>query len=574
VKPRLDGTCFVFHYYTYRKRFKRLCLNSTPHDRAVAREQFKRGPPLLDGGRVWGVLVSVTEYFWSRREHIEPKWMTDRMLGGVAPEQDSDLDRAGDDADDGNCDYSAKIMSCAEGMVDPFWWSFVGLLYYFGVLLGRLEYWLQSCPCHPTSMRLHFNIKLRDLNCPMRGLRAACMAAGKLHGLIQVLIDEFHSLVVNDLRSPLTLDQKSSLLDQFHVGKQFVVMELHLRFNGWLRIPLRTMAIASEEESDVVECIVDSLAQLEALTLGQGLDQLTFDLLSRRSPVRAQLVAIAQGSAQWRDVPQAKRYRDIFLMLPTLEVSNERAHAQYSGSVRSAPNHSTQYGSVHGLRKLEIEEEFASEDTAKALVGKLALARNSRLCVQALGMQYHPDMLTYVDPKTGLLSTRLPLTIASDVIYRNDAWTQFKNLDLYPDIPPVPPDNPPDDFVPQHGVGPPHGDDGDNGDDGEDLETALDRCFGVLSEDAVNPSAGAPPTPPVPPVGDAMPPSDGDVTPPAPPPSQPRDNEAEARHGVPNQGRKFAACDQLLFIYFHGFRCWMVHLLRKYLTRNVQPSEI
>ena len=153
---------------------------------------------------------------------------------------------------------------------------------------------------------------------------------------------------------------------------------------------------------------------------------------------------------------------------PIMETSVERHHAELSAGTRAAPNTTTAYDSVHGLRKSEIVEIF--NDTPEA-IAELAEtfekeARGPQQCIQTLGLTAHPELLEYVN-ENGQLSNELPHHAACNIIYRWDKYSQLRRLHFAKPPPWTPPPGP---EAPPLGDAPAGAGDGDGagGDDGMD----------------------------------------------------------------------------------------------------------
>ena len=119
---------------------------------------------------------------------------------------------------------------------------------------------------------------------------------------------------------------------------------------------------------------------------------------------------------------------------PIMEISVERWHATIKAGTRSAPNTTSAYDSVHGLRKGELTSVF---DDSPEEVSKLAYkfdtcSRSARQCLESLGLAAHPAVLPFVCQETG----NIPHHVANDVIYRADPTTQLRKLPEFSKPPP------------------------------------------------------------------------------------------------------------------------------------------
>jgi hypothetical protein len=259
--------------------------------------------------------------------------------------------------------------------------------------------------------------------------------------------------------------QLSLLIDQFNVGKDYVLTELSLRVSGWQKLPLKALCIGHHVFENAIEGLLDCLAQYEHIEsqVGQVIHGFTWALFARDGPCRAMVLALVQRQATFDELPVLKRFRDIAQFLPVMEISVERKHALVSNAIRDAPNHTTAFVSVRSLRSTDLDEVL--NDTSEAVsefaetVGNHC--RSALQCVLTLGIEAHPAFQEHVDENSGKLSYRVPHTSVIDVVYRCDAQTQYRDFADFVDPPPGPPSS-----GPYFRLGQPGGDHG-NGEGGQ-----------------------------------------------------------------------------------------------------------
>ena len=78
VKPWIESTAFGMHHGWARS----VITEKLTGDRLLWKPVFAAGPPLFEGGRVWGVLVVISAWFKERRLMITVGW-DDSMAGGA-----------------------------------------------------------------------------------------------------------------------------------------------------------------------------------------------------------------------------------------------------------------------------------------------------------------------------------------------------------------------------------------------------------------------------------------------------------------------------------------------------------
>ena len=421
VKPFLESACILFHRPQTRKRFKR----GLPHAFADDVVRFRSGPPVLEGGRVWGVVSNACEWFLDRRRCIQQNYH--QVMVVATPEREIDANVE----DDGHADFdqSVHINKADVAFMDNMWWSGIALIHLFAQWLSAITFFLQGCPCHPRKLRDALELRLDRLKCPLRGCWAGPLANGALsHFGDRMFLRLFNTLDDRNMQG-LSAAQRSSIIDQFRLGKEYSFVELSLRTKGWQRLPLRACGMADHDEDAACDALLECLAQFEALS-SDNVDSLTFTLFGRDGPLRAQVLAVATRQVSFSDAVDLKRYRDIMQFLPVLEISVERLHAVVSSRIRSAPNHSPAYTSVQALRKHEIIGVFnSSQEAIDELTAQLGQCRSPENCLSLLGLSAHPDVV----------DRQVPHDLAVNIIYRASLTTQFQELDNFAAAPPGPP---------------------------------------------------------------------------------------------------------------------------------------
>ncbi len=449
VKPLLESACVVFHSFQSRNRFKRGLHGPWQ----LFRDEFESGPPVLEGGRVWGVVHKATTYFLDRRQVLQANFHQIMVVADDAAGHEE-----GDDmADDWHVIHSAHVARTDEAFHDNVFWASIALINLFSQWLGTIEHWMQSCICHPRKLRDHFDLHLDTLKCPLRGCLAPRLANGALPEFGTTLFTRLFNILDGVHMEGLRPADRSKIVDQYNVGKEYSFVELSIRSRGWRCLPLRAFGMADHDEDKAIDALLISLALFEAFVIGEFIDSLSWTLFARDGPLRGQVLAVAQRQVTWEATPDLKKYRDVFQFMPVIEVSVERLHAVISSGIRSAPNHSVAYTSVQALRKNEIISVFdrggEEIEELKTYLGEEA--RNANVCLETLGLDAHPSLDQW--RAEGTLGN-VPHNIATDIIYRGDIWTQFLDLEVFPELPQVPPRHPlapPEVFADEAAVMPP-----------------------------------------------------------------------------------------------------------------------
>ena len=88
---------------------------------------------------------------------------------------------------------SVNLEAASNAISDPFFWAFLHMLSTFASMQIRLISWAEGCPCHWSLMEdrsadLPTELKRLCGDCPMRGRRAADLASGKFHSIVQEML--------------------------------------------------------------------------------------------------------------------------------------------------------------------------------------------------------------------------------------------------------------------------------------------------------------------------------------------------------------------------------------------------
>jgi hypothetical protein len=218
MKSIIEGLCQAFHYQYIRDAFISECLG--PY-RGSCESIFKSGPPLFEGGRVWNVLLVISEWFLDREQILRNRWSLDKML----------FKKLADNANAGENKgmVSKRLRVCDGGIKSYFTWAYFSVLKCFGKFLREIIIWCASCSCHPYDFALEFNLVADQYSCPMRGRRAAEIACGELHEFVETRLQLQFRNLLGALRG-LTTQQRRIILDVFEIGKAIILDEFAVRF--------------------------------------------------------------------------------------------------------------------------------------------------------------------------------------------------------------------------------------------------------------------------------------------------------------------------------------------------------
>ena len=116
LKVNLSSVCIYFHRPHTRGEFIHLYL--IPSGREHMQALFSSGPPLLQGGRVWGVVVESLEWYFERMDLLDATWP--HVAEAADEEHHDDAVDAEPDIDDGVYDDTVHRRRLNRSLHKPF----------------------------------------------------------------------------------------------------------------------------------------------------------------------------------------------------------------------------------------------------------------------------------------------------------------------------------------------------------------------------------------------------------------------------------------------------------------------
>ena len=227
-KAFLTSLCIYFNNGELRKEFSEEGLRRKGGNDVWSAYHclFDVGPPQIKGGRVWHVLSKVREWLCPERILVIRSWW---------PWADH-LHVENDDLDEGATDNYARLVGRHRANVSRVvsssdTWGFVTMLFHLVELIGHLENWFRSCPCH--SHELVQALAVQKCLCNLRGCRAVCCATGE----IDLMLRQITTASEHDLSQKLPIDMsaaaRSEVIREFNWSKNIIFTHAFLRFKEW-----------------------------------------------------------------------------------------------------------------------------------------------------------------------------------------------------------------------------------------------------------------------------------------------------------------------------------------------------
>ena len=407
----------VFHFSHIRDRYAHTCLVGAYE---AYKPLFLAGPPLLAGGRVWGVTTEITEWLLLREDVLKRTWdesrvqFADRRAGRL-----QDADGPGGFGDES----SAHVVATSKALGSPDFWGFLKLISVLSSILSHIENWSQACACHPATHCYALGLPDRmRLQCPMRGRRVSEIAAGALNRFVEEALGiGYRDLLQYAAHMPA--ESSAKLSHEFSAGKALILAELQARFNCLNQLPLKLLCIGHPDIQTARTHLAIALVQYANVPEGHDPHPMCRKLFH---DLRVPLLDFLQGQ-NIEEFPELLLMRQQARFASNIEVGIERRHAQLHRHIRLATNHSAAFASV-GMRKDEIiqllEEKPGDVTQMALLIDRAGSAKDS---VEALDLQFHPSINAWrVNGR--LTQTCLPHNAAVNAIYRCDAQTIFSDL--------------------------------------------------------------------------------------------------------------------------------------------------
>ena len=488
VLDRLEGwnkyknafgyACIFMHNGHTRDLYKDKCLVG---DRLGWRDMFNTGPPKLEGGRVWGVVLECTSWHRQRRALLRSSFNRAALIherdahdvedGGDEPDAD---DGRHDGSDDRRKEASNTLNGTADCYADLQLWGFLGVLFSLGSLLGRLKACFFKCPCHPKGFCERNDFMQQRRDCRLAGCIAPELSVGDHESFGEEMANKSFAELQEDL-ADLTQLQRDWCLQQWSAGRDFALGETRMRLRPHGTIPLKQHCLGPANirllRIHLARCVLiyDNLAE------GDVTHSTSIALFSPTGLLRRAVEAVIEGAQDIERHPRLMHYRRRSRLAKCIEVSAERLHASLHRNIQSAPCHSGSYVSCMERKSHVLEIVQDSSESAQNFADCVSKVRTARNVIVQLGLQSHPRVEPFV--VDGDVPADFPHKVAVEVVYRCDIESQFRPLANFCGQPPlVPPHGPvsagaledgPESKGPQDP--PPDGDDDDDpfGFDGE-----------------------------------------------------------------------------------------------------------
>ena len=411
-KPGINSAAHTFHFRHCRECYTETCLVD---DRITWRAFFSSGPPTMDGGRSWGVVSEITDYFVERQNLIENSWDVARVSfndGAAGGGNDLTVDRA-------------HLARTNESFVDQEWWSTMHLIKILEEMFGAIEAFMLTCVCHGKSDCEEMGIEaFRDI-CPMRGCNVCRMACNEhLEVFDRIGTTHQNRLIPHTVR--LNEGSRHAVMANFTIGKNGIFAELSVRFNCTEHIPIKICCFGHPDKRKARTHGALCLIEYENIPLEEQQLPLTDEVCNPAGPTFGEAIDFIQGG-DFALVPRLRVVRNKGKFASNVETAIERDHAFLHRQIILAPHHSEAFASL-GIRRPNLVSAVDESRAAAIRFSELLDSnRSAASCIEALGLAAHPSLRDFVNDR-GELDKNLPQHVACRVVYHADLQSMFLDL--------------------------------------------------------------------------------------------------------------------------------------------------
>ena len=386
---------------------------------ATHADAFQTGPPLLKGGRTWGVLTKVLD------------WFTPSRMGAIATffpwaEHEADAAPAEGEGEDPR-DIGKHRAAISKHVRNFDAWGEIQTFQHGVILAAHMEAYMKACPCHSSAAMKEMP---PSWTCPFLGKRAVCLASGDFDVYILRSAAATESLLLRNLLPGTSVPSRHKAVHNFHKMRSIVYVHSAIRCKEYKDFPALAFKIANRDKDiamvGMCECILlyDSLTPEQRTLLHSKIRDMFFDGADFRNECMEalnndELKPIAEGGS-------LQEWRSVCHYIPTLETSVERLHAGISANTRQACNFGPAYMSSTS-RRSAINRSTEEPVGCVRMLEAFDKVWNAGKCLQELGMSGHPRLASEFRPD-GTIDPKFPSRLAQNIVYRRDPHDQFAKL--------------------------------------------------------------------------------------------------------------------------------------------------
>lgn len=291
---------------------------------------------------------------------------------------------------------SVNLEAASNAISDPFFWAFLHMLSTFASMQIRLISWAEGCPCHWSLMEdrsadLPTELKRLCGDCPMRGRRAADLASGKFHSIVQEMCEINAARLVMNLPPTITEAERLTIISDFENGRSHVLFQMALKLSHWEAFPWLTFGASCQDVETSKQILQDLLAcecshpLVEFAKQDHVQDEITQFLADP-------LAFFCSDDPKY--LSNLRTYFATCRMASVVERRIEGKHAAVAKEVKRAPHHGCPYVSLlHRVGEIKLALRY-NPGCITDMAEQVQTTRSGLTAVSRLNLDCHPDSKT------------------------------------------------------------------------------------------------------------------------------------------------------------------------------------
>jgi len=304
----------------------------------------------------------------------------------------------------------------------------------------KLLSWMEGCSCHDfasasaktKAKHLSAEFEGKATSCPMSGLRAAELAAGKHLEHMQALMRQGRQRIlslVHSHSSGTTTAQLEVVLLDYELCCSKVEAAIRTKLNFWDHLPWKLCGMGHWDESLARSIASQCVAMYDAVpATGSAVlhHRISWIFLDHGSHLRRFVCDFAMGEPMQADL----RFEVMALrLIPVVERTIERAHLPIGRAVRHKRTRSGSAVSC-ACRFPDLTARIVSDPAfTQRLLVAFESTRAAKFLVSTFGLQKHRDVRAIALRTSGMNHSAL-WSVLERLIYRQDLITKFEDFSL------------------------------------------------------------------------------------------------------------------------------------------------
>ena len=247
ARPGFTALVDFLHKNFTRQRFVATCLNPFPEAQVFA-PLFGSFAHTLVKWR-FGTLAAVCKDLVGLEIPLRRFWNADRLNFQRPQRQNEEAPRAPDGAFGDNRLEGPNIAKAGEAVQSSTFWSWVHMICSLAGVIGHIESWFESCPCHSD---LAGRERLRAFGgtlCPLRNFRAPELASQSFIPFLERLANLSAAEVVFKHTRYCKDEDRIWILEDFEAGRQHLQFSFVMQTSCWTNLPHRLCCLGHFDES-------------------------------------------------------------------------------------------------------------------------------------------------------------------------------------------------------------------------------------------------------------------------------------------------------------------------------------